>query len=117
MSDFFEIDPLRGIRTDWKWNDNEQTYTLKRYQDAEPALDRAKEMANEGGLNRQDIMKGWWHYCTIPPGVELELRAKGIHIANPDHRERMLAEINTNYPHLKCTTGNMGGKTKIIVGG
>src|SRR6185312_1729133 len=116
MSDFFEIDPVSGIRTDFTWNDNEQTYTLKRTADVEPSLDRAKAMANEG-LNRKDIIKGWWHYCTIPPIVELQLRAKFIEITNPDHRERMLAEINTNYPYLKCTTGNLGGKTKIIVGG
>jgi hypothetical protein len=114
MSDFFEIDPDYGIRSDWTWSENDQKYTVKRMQDAEPAMDRAKEMSNEGGLNRKDIMQGWWHYCTIPPGVQLELMAKGISVTKPEDRELLLAEINTNYPNLKCTTGNLGGKTKKI---
>jgi hypothetical protein len=116
MSDFFEIDPVSGIKTDWKWSEIDQTYTLERSQDAQASLDWARAQANEGGLNREDIKKGWWQYCTIPPGVQLALMAKGINITDPDHHERMLAEINTNYPHLKTTTGNMGGKTKIYGG-
>ena len=45
MSDFMEIDPVTGIKTDWKWNENDQTYTLLRSADVEPVLDFTKAMA------------------------------------------------------------------------
>ena len=109
MSDFYEIDPHTGISTHAKWNENDQQYTLVRSADVEPVLDFTKAVANEAGLNREDIRKGWWLYAKIPPIVELQLRQKGIELGNPDHHGRLLAEINSNYPHLKCTTGNDGG--------
>jgi hypothetical protein len=115
MSDFFEVDPLTGIRSDFKWNENSQEYTIERSADVEAAVDRAKAMANEGGMNREDIKKGWWHYATIPPIVQLQLRAKGINISDPDHQKRMIQEINTNYPYLKTTTGVLEGRTKLHV--
>lgn len=115
MSDFMEIDPVTGITTDFKWNENDQQYTLHRSQDVEPVLDFAKAMANEG-LNREDIQKGWWLYASIPPIVIVQMRAKGINIYDPSHEKRMLEEINTHYPALKCTTGNLGGRQKLIVG-
>lgn len=113
MSDFFEIDPVSGIKTDFKWSESANEYQMIRTADVEGALEAAKIARNEGGLNEKDIKRSWWHYCTIPPIVELQLRAKGINIHDKDHQDRMIAEINTNYPHLKLTTGNMGGKLKI----
>lgn len=114
MSDFFELDPLTGIRSDFKWNENAQEYTIERSADVEPYLDAAKGMANEG-MHSDDIKKGWWHYATIPPIVQLQLRAKGINISDPDHQKRMIQEINSTYPYLKTTTGTMDGKTKFRV--
>jgi hypothetical protein len=115
MSDFFEIDPISGIRSDFKWNENDQEYTIIRTADVEPVLDFTKAVANEAGINREDIRKGWWLYAKIPPIVELQMRAKGIHVGNPEHHDRMLAEINTNYKHLKCTTGNDGGRAGKVI--
>ncbi len=114
MSDFFELDPLTGIRSDFKWNENAQEYTIERSSDVGPYLDAAKSKANEG-IHSEDIKKGWWHYATIPPIVQLQMRAKGINISDPDHQKRMIREINTNYPYLKTTSGVMDGKTKIRV--
>lgn len=116
MSDFMEIDPLTGIKTDYKWNENDQQYTLIRTADVEPVLDYAKAMSNELGMNRADIKKGWWLYAKLPPIVIVQMRAKGINVYNRDHQDRMFAELNSNYPHLKCTTGNVGGREKITVG-
>lgn len=113
MSDFMEIDE-NGIKTDFKWNETDQEYSLIRTADVEPVLDAAALARNEGGVNRADIKKGWWHYASIPPIVQLQLRAKGINIHNKDDQKRMIEEINTNYPNLKMTTGRMGGRTKII---
>lgn len=114
MSDFYEIDPVTGIRSDFKWNENDQRYTIQKSADVEPVLDFAKANAN-AGLNRKGIQEGWWLYAKIPPIVILQLRARGIDVFNRDHQERMFAELNTHYPHLKCTSGNEGGKEKLIV--
>ncbi len=43
------------------------------------------------------------------------MRAKGIDVGNPDHHSRLLAEINTNYPYLKTTTGNDGGRAGKVI--
>lgn len=116
MSDFFEIDPHTGIKTDFKWNENDQQYTLLRTADVEPVLDFTKAVSNEVGLNREDIKRGWWLYAKLPPIVILQMRAKGINVYDKNDSARMFAELNSNYPHLKCTTGNVGGREKIIVG-
>jgi hypothetical protein len=116
MSEFFEYDPLTGLRTELSWSEAEQKMTVTRSQDCSAILDYAKAFRNENGLNRNGIKESWWCYATIPPGVQLEMRRKGIIVGNKDHAERVIAEINTNYPHLKLTTGNMGGKAKLHVG-
>ena len=115
MSDFFEIDPLTGIRSDFKWSENDQQYTINRYQDVEPIMDAAKAKANQVGLNRAAIKEGWWMYARLPPVVILQMRAKGINVFKKEDQARMFAEINSNYPYLKATTGNEGGREKIIV--
>lgn len=114
MSDFFEVDPLSGIRSDFKWNENHQEYTIERTADVEPILDWAKAAANEVGVNKTDIKRGWWMYATLPPIVQLQMRAKGINISDPAHQQRMLQEINENYPFLKTTTGHEGSASKKI---
>jgi len=113
MSDFLEISP-DGIRSDFKWSEMAQEYQITRTQDVEPVLEAAKIARNEGGLNREDIKRSWWHYASIPPIVILQLKAKGIDVYDKNDHQRMLAELNTNYPHLKMTTGNLGGRTKIF---
>lgn len=115
MSEFFEIDRYSGIRTDTSWNPNEQSLTIHRQADVEPVLDYAKAVSNELGVNRQDIKKGWWLYAKLPPIVILQLRAKGINVFDKNDEKRMFEELNTHYPHLKCTTGNHGGKSRILV--
>lgn len=115
MSDFMEID-ASGIRNDYRWNEMDQQYTIHRTADVEPVLDYAKGLSNELGLNRADIKKGWWLYAKIPPIVIVQMRAKGINVFDRDHQDRMFAELNSNYPHLKCTTGNVGGREKIVIG-
>lgn len=111
MSDFFELDPTTGIRTDWKWNESDQQYTLNRSADVEPVLDFTRGISNEVGMNREDMKKGWWLYAKIPPIVIVQMRAKGINIFDPDHQKRMFAELNEHYPLLRCTTGHEGPRS------
>lgn len=113
MSEFFEFDPLTGIRTDTQWNEQDQTLTLIRTADVEPVLDFTKAVSNEVGMNREDMKKGWWLYAKLPPIVIVQMMAKGINPFDQNDQKRMFEEINTSYPHLKTTTGAEGGKTKI----
>ena len=118
MSDFMEIDPVTGIKTDWKWNENDQTYTLLRSADVEPVLDFTKAMANEVGKDQEGIKAGWHLYAKLPPIVIVQMRAKGINVFDHTHQKRMFAEINEHYPWLKTTTGQEGAShtKKIYLG-
>jgi hypothetical protein len=116
MSDFFEIDPFSGIRTDFKWNENDQEYTLLRSADVEPVLDFSKEMAADRSVSQKGIKQGFWLYAKLPPIVILQMRAKGINVFDQNDEAKMFAEINEHYPYLKLTQGNHGGKEKIVVG-
>jgi len=113
MAEFFEYDPFTGIKTEMAWDDQNQEMTLIRTANVAPVLDYAKAFSNEAGLNREDIKRGWWKYATLPPIIILQMRAKGINVFDQNDQKRMFEEINTHYPHLKCTTGVEGGKTKI----
>jgi hypothetical protein len=113
VSDFFEID-ANGIRSDFTWNENDQEYKINRTQDVEPVLDWTKAVANEVGMNREDIKRGWWLYAKLPAIVILQMRAKGINVYDQNDQKRMFEEINTNYPYLKTTTGSVEGKSKLV---
>ncbi len=115
MSTFFEYDPVTGIRTDLKWSEHEQEMTVIRTADSQALLDYCHEMRADGDISRRGIKESWWLYAKIPPIVELELRAKGINIHDRNDQARMFEEINTNYPHLKTSTGMHGGKVKKVV--
>lgn len=114
MSEFFDYDPMTGLRTDTKYDQMSGEMHVIRTADVQPVIDFTQSVANEVGLNRTDIKKGWWLYAKIPPIVELQLRAKGINIHDKNDEKRMFAEINTNYPYLKTTTGNHGGKVGLV---
>lgn len=109
MAEFLDYDPLTGLRYDWEWDAEKGEATIRTTQDVQPIIDRAKALANDS-LRDNGIKKGWWHYCYVPPIVELQLRAKGINIHDKGATKRLLEEINTNYPHLKVTQKSEGGK-------
>jgi hypothetical protein len=115
MSEFFEYDPQYGIKTETAFDEMTQEMTLIRTADVEPVLDYTKAMANDGDVSKRGIKDSWWLYAKLPPIVILQLRAKGINVYDRNDQQRMFAEINTNYPHLKCTTGNYGKKVGFSV--
>lgn len=114
MSDFTEIDPFSGIRSDFVWNENDQQYSITRTADVEPVLDWTRAVQNEVGVNKEDIRKGWWLYAKLPPIVILQMRAKGIDVFDQNDQARMFQEIDRSYPHLKCTTGTEVAAAKQI---
>ena len=115
MPEFFEYDPVTGIHTDTSYDESTGEMTRHRSSDVEPLLDYTKAMANAGHISSDGIRDSWWLYAKIPPIVMLQMRAKGIDVTNKDHEKRMFQEINTHYPHLKCTTGMHGSKIKLHV--
>jgi hypothetical protein len=108
VAEFFEMDPITGIKTETSFNEMTQEMTVIRTADVEPVLNFANEVRKEAGLNREGIEAGWWLYAKIPPIVIAQMHAKGIDISNEDHFKAMVREINEHYPHLKCTTGKEG---------
>ena len=81
-------------------SDKKDSIVIGSVQDVEPLLDHMKEKRD--GIDT-GIKRGYWHYCSIPTIVEVELRQKGINIYNKHQTKEVLREINTNYPHLKAT--------------
>lgn len=114
MAEFFEYDPLTGIRTDTSYDDQTGELTIHRSSDVEQVLNWTTAARNEAGLNREGIAEGWWLYAKIPPIEMLKMRQKGINIFDKEDAPLMFREINEHYPHLKCTTGNEGKKAAPI---
>lgn len=105
--ELFDYDPLTGIRTLWEYDEDTGKGVFRREQDCSAAVDWATKIRNEGAadkeLRKDDYM---CLYAIIPPGVEMELRGKGINIYDPNCTKRLLEEINHNYPWLKTTDMN-----------
>lgn len=113
MSAFFDFDPLTGVRTDFDYDEETGNVHLHRTQDVEALLDYNKALANAGATDK-GIKESWWLYAKIPPIFMLKMRAKGINVEDGRHIDRVISEINTNYPLLKCTQKNEGKKLTII---
>ncbi len=113
MPEFLDYDPQTGIRHDFAYDEMTGNATIQYTQDLQPLLDHTRAMANDG-LTDKGIKEGWWLYAKIPALVQVMLHQKGIDIADPDSTKAILAEINTHYPHLKCTQKNEGGRSKLI---
>lgn len=113
MPEFFDYDPLSGVRYDFDYEEESGNAIIHATQDVEALLDYNKNIRNSG-LNDKGIKESWWLYAKIPAIFFIKMRNKGIHAEDPRHIDRVLAEINTNYPKLKVTEGNHGGKLAII---
>jgi hypothetical protein len=113
MAEFFEYDPHSGIRTDMEYDESTGNVTFHRTQNVEALLDYNKALARDG-LTDKGIKESWWLYAKIPPIFMLQMRAKGINVEDGRHIDRVLQEINTNFPYLKCTQKNEGKKLAIV---
>lgn len=114
MPEFFDYDPLTKMRYDFDYDEETGNAIIHRTQDVTDILDNAKALRNDG-ITDAGIKQGWWQYATLPMSVILAMRfQKGINALDPRNIDRVVQEINTNYPHLKTTEKNMGGKNRII---
>lgn len=113
MPEFLDYDPHTGI-THWFDHDEMTNETRITYtQDIEPLIEYNKRLSNDS-LTDRGIKEGWWLYAKIPAIVQVILKQKGIDITDPASTKRIVQEINTHYPVLKCTQKTDGGKLKEI---
>jgi len=110
---FFEYDPTLGVRYDMDYDEESGNVHMTYTQDVQPLLDLAHRVRADG-VTDNGIKKGFWHYCSIPTAVQVELLNKGIDIFKANDFPRLCEEINTNYPYLKMTQKNHGGKVREI---
>jgi hypothetical protein len=105
MAAFFDFDPVTGIRTDFEYDEETGEAKLIQSSDISAAIDYAKTLANTGATDG-GIKKGLWKYAVIPPIVQIALRQKGLDIysQDPTMQNRVLREIDENYPWIKTTT-------------
>lgn len=103
--ELFDYDPVTGIRTLWEHDEDTGKGIFRREQDVTAAVEYATAIRNQGladgELKKDDYM---CLYALIPPGIEMELKAKGISLYDNNATKRILEEININYPYLKMTT-------------
>jgi hypothetical protein len=102
MAEFFDWNSDRGTWYEFEFDHQTGLTTVATKQDVKPVIDHAQRMRDSGYSDR-GMKKGWWRYATIPAHVELELRKKGINIYKKEHTNRLLKEIDQNYPKLKYT--------------
>ncbi len=103
MSILFDYDAETGVTTHFDYDPIKDAAILTYSQDVTGFLDRMKMMRNDENYSQKGIKEDWWHYCSIPPVVEMELLKKGLNLNNKDDHKAIFREINANYPYLKST--------------
>jgi hypothetical protein len=105
MAQFFNYDPLTGVREDFHYDEETGTAFITHSQDVTAALRKTKESANTGHGDK-GIKKGLWNYATLPAVVQIQLRTMGIdvHSRDPEMQNRMLKAIDEHFPHFKNTS-------------
>jgi hypothetical protein len=106
MADYFDYDPLTGVRTEFDYDADTGKASLIHTQDVERALEIAK-ISRDNGLRDNGIKENWFHYAEIPLVYLLKLRKMGIAWDDPKEINR---PVNTYFPELKMTTKKEGGK-------
>lgn len=115
MAEFLDYDPVTGIAHYTDYDDATGNMHVHTVQDIEPVLEFNKRLQSDSDENlRRGVKKNWWLYAKVPAIVQLKMRAKGIDLMDPTATKRILQEINTHYPQLKCTTRNHAGKAPML---
>ena len=103
MPILFDYDADTGMKQYFDYDPVKDQVFMTYEQDVSGFLDHMNELRKNPELSNNGIKEDWWHYCSIPEVVEMELLKKGLRLDNPDHIKPILKEINTNYPYLKAT--------------
>lgn len=103
MPILFDYDAETGVKTYFDYDPIKDQVNLTYEQDVSHFLDRMNELRKNPEISAKGIKEDWWHYCSIPPVVELELKRRGLDLHNRDHMKDILKAINTEFPYLKAT--------------
>jgi hypothetical protein len=104
MPILFDYDDMTGVKTYFDYDPIKDEAILTYEQDVSGFLDRMKDIRNNPEISAKGIKEDWWHYCSIPPVVEMDLMNKGLYLHKPDDMKAILKIINSDYPYLKSTT-------------
>ena len=103
MPILFDFNSDTGVKTLYDYDPLTDQYALTYEQDVSGFLDRMNDMRKKTDYSDKGIKEEWWHYCSIPPVVEMELMKKNLSLSRKDDFKEILKEINANYPYLKAT--------------
>jgi len=100
-----DYNSITGLET-WYSVDSDGTEIIEYTSDAEPILEVNKALQNETDHTKKGIKDGFWHYASIPAGVQMKWYVEeGIDVYNKDHMPRVLKKLqDRDYMHLKTTT-------------
>jgi hypothetical protein len=103
MPEFFDYDPLTGVRKTFDYDEMTGTAYIRSEQDVAPLLSQTMENRNTGKYD--SARREFKMYASLPPVVQIELKNKGIDIYSKDPAmvRKMLQTINRDYPYLKST--------------
>jgi hypothetical protein len=104
MPILFDFDTETGVKTMFDYDPIKDEVHLTYEQDVSGFLDRMQDIRNNPEMSAKGIKEDWWHYCSIPPVVEMDLMRRGLYLHNRDHMKQILKIINADYPYLKATT-------------
>jgi hypothetical protein len=108
MAILFDKDPLTGLTQYYDYDPLKDEHQIHTVQDPTALIEQLKQIRNNPEAWNKGVKESWAHYASIPPIVEMQLKAKGIDIYNKDQTKELLKEINENYPFLKTTTKKHG---------
>lgn len=103
MPILFDYDAETGVKTMFDYDPIKDEVHMSYEQDVSGFLDRMQDIRNNPEISANGIKEDWWHYCSIPPVVEMELMKKGLYLHRPDDMKEILKIINSDYPYLKAT--------------
>jgi hypothetical protein len=83
------------------FDNDDDSMIVRKVQDATPFLERAHEAQASGSWRGED--NTFWHYASVPVTIIEEMYRKGINFFDEADARKVFAEINLNYPWLKCT--------------
>ena len=103
MPILFDINPDTGSREYFDYDPVMDRVSITMEQDVSVFLDRMNELRKDPSISANGIKEDWWHYCSIPEVVEVELANRGLYLHNKNHIKDILKIINSEFPYLKAT--------------
>lgn len=99
----FDHDPETGKTEYFDYDPIKEEVRITTQQDVTLFLDRMQALRNDPDISKRGIKEEWWHYCSIPEVVEIELRNRGLRLEDRNHMGEILKIINSEFPYLKAT--------------